>query len=102
MERRVTATEARVRFGEVLKDVTERGRTVVVERAGMPQVVVLSIGEYRRLKAGDNARPAWRVMLDELHEQIRREGNQPLIPPPEDVIRQGREERDEQINDSLH
>ncbi len=101
MERRMTATEARVRFGEVLRDVSERGTTVVVERGGKVQAVVMSIEEYRRLKAGGEQRPKWEVMLEELHEQIRREGNQPLDPPPEEVIRQGREERDAQIRDSL-
>lgn len=101
MERRMTATEARVHFGEVLRDVTERGKTVVVERGGKPQAVVISLEEYQRLKRGRDERPRWEVLLEEAHAQIRREGNQPLFPPPEEVIRQGREIRDEQIRDSL-
>lgn len=101
MERRMTATDVRVHFGEVLRDVTERGTTVVVERGGTPQAVVISLEEYQRLRRGGDSRPRWEILLEEAHEQIRREGNLPLVPSPEEVIRRGREERDEQILDSL-
>src|SRR5215211_7396198 len=101
MERRMSATEARVHFGEVLRDVTEHGTTVVVERGGKPQVVVLSLQEYRRLKSGRTEKPHWKALLEEAHDQIRREGNLPLIPSPEDLIREERERRGEQILDSL-
>jgi len=101
MERRMTATEARVHFGEVLRVVADDGETVVVERDGKPRVVVISIDEYRRLTQDRDVRPHWKILLDEAHDQIRREGNLPLIPPPEDVIREGREIRDEEIWDSL-
>ncbi len=100
MERHVTATDARVNFGDVLRGVSERGEVVIVERGGTPQAVVISVTEYHRLKRG-SAGPDVPTTLRELHELIRIEGNQPLIPPPEDVIRQGRQDRDAQIQDSL-
>jgi prevent-host-death family protein len=49
MTRTVSATEARVHFGELMRAVVERGDTVVVERSGAPKVVVLSVQEYERL-----------------------------------------------------
>jgi prevent-host-death family protein len=47
--RHVSATEARVRFGEVLSAVDERGETVIVEKSGQPLAAVIPIAEYRRL-----------------------------------------------------
>lgn len=101
MERHMTATDARVNFGDVLRGVSERGETVIVERGGTPQAVVISIAEYRRLTRDPVAPPDVETMLKDLHDLIRREGNQPLIPLPEDVIHEGREKRDAQIQDSL-
>jgi prevent-host-death family protein len=101
MERHMSATAARVHFGEVLRDVTERGATVVVERGGKPQAVVLSLEEYRRLKSDSVEKPRWKVLLEVAHEQIQKEGNLPLTPAPEDLIREERERRSEQILDSL-
>jgi prevent-host-death family protein len=95
MEKRISATEARVHFGEVIRQVTEGHEPVIVERAGKPEAVIISLAEYRRLqgyKADD-----WRVQLDKVHELIRRErGNQPLTPPPEEIIREMRDEWNEE------
>lgn len=49
MERTWTATEARVRFGELLRAVSERGETIIVERHGKPTVAFVSVAEYERL-----------------------------------------------------
>ena len=49
MERTMTATEARVRFGELLRAVAERGETVIVERHGKPTVAFVPVAEYERL-----------------------------------------------------
>jgi len=45
----MSATEARVRFGELLRAVTERGETVIVEHHGKPAVAFVSVAEYERL-----------------------------------------------------
>jgi prevent-host-death family protein len=50
MERVIGAAEARVHFGELMRQVTEKEQTVVVERDGTPQVVVLSVAAYERLR----------------------------------------------------
>lgn len=96
MERVVSATEARIRFGELMRRVVESKEPIIVERGGKPYVVVLSIEEYNRLQAAQS-REAWRETLEEvlqLGARIKaRRGGHPLIPPPEEVIRELREER---------
>ena len=51
MKKTVSATEARVHFGELLRAVAEEGATYVVERSGKPQAVVISAAEYDQLSA---------------------------------------------------
>lgn len=100
MERTISATEARVHFGELLRRVVEEGQPVIVERGGKPQAVVLSLAEYERLRAHDTKERRHDLLarIERLAEEIsaRRDGL-PLTPPPEEVIRQMREERDEQL-----
>ena len=45
----ISATEAKNRFGRLLRDVTLSDEAVVVERDGKPVAVVLSIAAYERL-----------------------------------------------------
>jgi prevent-host-death family protein len=52
----VSATEARVRFGELLQRVSGDGEPVVVERGGRPMVVVLSVDAYARMEAAASGR----------------------------------------------
>jgi prevent-host-death family protein len=95
MERIVSATEARIRFGELMQLAVESQEPVVVERGGKPCVVVLSIAEYERLRTAQE-REEWREGLKRVIQvgaRIKdRRGSQPLT-PPEEVIRQVREER---------
>ena len=51
MEVRMSATEARRHFGELLRRVIEDRTPVIVERGGKPQVVFVSLSEYERLRA---------------------------------------------------
>ena len=46
--RHVSATEARVHFGELLQAVDQSGETVIVERGGRELAAVIPIEEYRR------------------------------------------------------
>jgi prevent-host-death family protein len=94
MEEVITATRARVHFGELIRRVVERNQTVIVERDGVPQVVVLSVAEYERLRA---ARPASRrdalERIGRLGDRVlARRGGQPLR-PAEDVLADMHEER---------
>jgi prevent-host-death family protein len=102
MERVVPATEARVRFGELMRQVVERDETVVVERDGKPQVVVVSVAGYRRLReaAGRYATlpsPLEHVVAVGVRIAARRAGRD--LTPPDEVIRAVRDERDDDADD---
>ena len=51
--RHISATEARVRFGQVIEDIQAGDEPIVVEKAGEPAVIMLSPSEYHRLKSQD-------------------------------------------------
>ncbi len=97
MERMVSATEARARFGELMQQVAESEETVIVERGGKPYVVMLSIIEYERLLAAQQERENWKELVQQAREQIRAELGERELPPSEEIIRQMREERDAQL-----
>ncbi len=99
MERAMSATEARIHFGELMRRVVEHDEPVIVERSGKPEVVVISIAEYKRLRA--NHADDWRAQLDAVHAQIRRKRGDEPLPPPEEIIRAMREARDEQLINNL-
>jgi prevent-host-death family protein len=55
------ATEVGVHFGEVMRRVSRGGAPIIVERAGQPQVAIISLTDYVRLEqlqAGSNVRAA--------------------------------------------
>jgi prevent-host-death family protein len=96
MERVVSATEARIHFGELMRRAAETGEPIVVERDGKPVVVLLHVDEYERLLKGQQ-QVDWRDLLRRAHAKVREDlGGRPL-PPPEQVLGQMREERDEQL-----
>lgn len=97
MERTVSATEARIHFGELMRRVVEQQETVIVERGGKPQVVVLSVVEYERLAAERQEPGDWLALIDQVRSQIKAELGDRRVPPSEEIIRQGREERDAQL-----
>jgi prevent-host-death family protein len=43
----ITATEAKNRFGEVIRRVYKNGETLIVERSGLPVVVIMSVPHYQ-------------------------------------------------------
>ena len=99
MPRSVTATEARIHFGELMRHVVETEEPVIVERSGRRQIVLMSVPEYERLCAGQTAGRDWRELLSQAHERIRLDLAGRELPPAEDVIREMREERDAQLMD---
>jgi len=96
MERRMTATEARIHFGEVMRRVVEQGEQVIVERDGRPQVVILSITEFEQLKESQPPED-WRKLVQQSRQKMQAELDGRDLPAPEEIIRQLREERDEQL-----
>jgi prevent-host-death family protein len=92
----VSATEARVHFGELIRRVAERHETVYVERGGKPQVVVLAIADYERLlSAGEHG--GWLARARKARDQVQAEIGDRTLPAVEDLIQHMREERDEQL-----
>jgi prevent-host-death family protein len=98
MEKRVSATEARIHFGELIRKVKEENRAYVVERSGEPYVVVVSLEEYERLKKG--GKPNWREALEralKLGAEINARRGDESLPDPTDVLHEMREERAHQL-----
>jgi prevent-host-death family protein len=96
---RVTEAEARKRLGELIQDVRDGRETVMIEKDGEPQAVVISLDEYTRLRA-KNQGPGeqdWKRRVDRVRERVAQELKGRSLPPAEEVIRRMREERDEQI-----
>ncbi len=99
MEEVVSATEARVHFGRMMRRVSEEQQAIIVERSGQPQIVLISIEEYERLKAAGPAHNPWWDQLHQARERVAAELAGRELPPADDVIRQMREERDAELLD---
>jgi prevent-host-death family protein len=99
MEKVVSATEARVHFGEMMRRVVEDQQIIVVERSGQPQMVLLSVSDYERLKAAGASDAFWLDQLHQARETIAAELAGRPLPPAEEIIRQMREERDARLVD---
>jgi prevent-host-death family protein len=94
----MSATEARVHLGDVLRAVAERGETVFVERSGKPQAVILSVDEYKRLQAcsGDREEDLW-DRIDRARERFAEITKGKHIPDADELIDGGRDERDDAV-----
>ena len=88
----VTATEARVHFGELLQRVGQGEKGIVVKRLGQPVAVILSIDEYERLVLPE-AKVTWTMLLQYAHEHIRAELGDRKLMPADEAVRLMREER---------
>ena len=92
----VSATYARIHFGELMRQAVERREPIVVERGGKSQVVVLAVEEYEHLLR--EQRPGgWRELVDQARAHIQADLAGRRLPAPEAFLRQMREERDEQL-----
>lgn len=95
----MSATEARVRFGEVLRRV-EKNETVTVERGGQPKAVILSVEEYERLIRHASQEEDWQMLLMESRKSFRESlGDKEL--DVDSVIAMMREERSEELLENL-
>ena len=93
----VSATEARVHFGELIRRVADHREAVYVERGGRPQVVLLAVSEYENLLSGASC-DGWLARAREARDRVRAEMDQATLPSAEELIRQSREERDGQLD----
>lgn len=99
MERVISATQARINLGKLIRQVLA-GEVVVIEHTGKPAVVVLAVEEYRKLKA--QRRQGWRETLEKIFQLNTRLPTRPggpgFLTPPTEIIQEIREERDAQLN----
>ncbi len=99
MESVVSATQARINLGKLIRQVLA-GEVVVIEHTGKPAVVVLSVEEYKKLKA--TRQQGWRETLEKILQLNARmqgqTGGTLLLTPPAEIIQEIREERDVQLN----
>jgi prevent-host-death family protein len=98
MEYTVNATEARIRFGELMRQAVEEGEPIVVERGGKAHVVVLSISAYERLLKGQH-KESWQEKVKRARAQVLVDLAGRELPSPDEIIAQTREERDAQLVD---
>ena len=79
-----------------MRRAVESGRPIIVERGGKPHVVVVSVDRYDRLllrqKQGD-----WREAVQRARTQNQADLSGRGLPPPEQILAQMREARDEQL-----
>jgi len=104
MTRTISATDARVHFGEVLRGVSEERATYYVERSGTPVAVVIPVEEYEALRQqqqGESGRPVWLDHVIRVGQQLaaERAGKPPI--DWDRIIDEGREERDAQLLEGL-
>ena len=98
MLKTISATKARINFGDVMKQA--KIAPVIVERGGKAEVVVLSKKAYDQLVAA-KVHADVQKRIEALHKKIRTELKGKPLTDPAELIRQGRQERDEQLNNSL-
>jgi len=96
MERVVSATQARIHFGELMREAVETNEAIIVERGGKSQVVVLSVEEYERLRKGQQ-QDEWKELVHRARAQIQAHLGGRTLPPAEEILKQVREDRDEQL-----
>lgn len=97
----ISATEAKVHFGEIYRRVSENDETIVVERNGKPGVVLLSVDAFEAMGGEVESRPNWWAAMLRSQEAFR-----PFLEQNPDfdiveLIHEMREERDEQIIDAV-
>lgn len=99
MEQVISATQARIHFGELIQKVVSEQVPIVVERGGKAQVVIISIDQYEQLRRLQEQQVDWRLLVKQVRDQIAAELGDRKLTPVEEVIRQMREERDVQLLD---
>ena len=91
--RAISATQARIHFGELMRGVSEKDEVIVVERGGKPLIVLLSVEAYERLQT-QKEKVHWSDMVLRAQARIKKELGRQKLKPAEEIIRETREERD--------
>lgn len=105
MEKTVSATEAKTHLGSLMRRAAEQGETIIVERSGIPQIAIVPISEFERMKGGRKdsgekiALQRIRSLKKNLHERLSQERSK--LTDIAELINHLREERDGEIIDGL-
>jgi prevent-host-death family protein len=93
----VSATEARVHFGELMQNAIQHQQPIVVEKAGRPQVVIIAYDRYQQLVRDE--KDDWRTLLARGHANVNsfRAGRE--LPSAVEMVEEGRRARDEELSD---
>jgi prevent-host-death family protein len=86
MEHTVSATEARIHFGELTQTAVEKGEPIIVERVGKAPIVILSVDVYWRLLQGQR-QESWQALVDRVCSRIRADLAGRELPSPDEVLR---------------
>ena len=97
MQMTVSATEARIHFGEIMQDAVLHQQPIVVERAGKPQVVILAYELYQQL-AG-NEQENWQARLARAQAKLDAYLAGKELSSAVDMLEEGRRIRDEELAD---
>ena len=97
MQMTVSATEARIHFGEIMQDAVLRQQPIVVEKAGKPQVVILAYELYQQL-AG-NEQENWQARLARAQAKLDAYLAGRELSNAVDMLEEGRRARDEELAD---
>jgi len=92
MVQTISATEARIHFGEVMRKA--QNETILVVRDGKPEVIILSKKAYDELNAASQS-SNWRMILQAAHQRIQEEKSNYRLTSPEDILHEVREKRNE-------
>ena len=96
-EASIPATDARVHFGELVRDVETSGEAVLVERNGRPVVAVLPVEEFRRLQRVERGGD-WRAVVRASQEAFRPFRERGVRLNAAELIREGRDDEEDYRN----
>lgn len=99
MGRTISATEARVHFGEIVRSANETNQPIFIEKAGKEVAVLLSPYEYRRLV--ETKDDDWLELVQESQRIFAKNRTSELERNAAELICADRKERDAQLDEAL-
>jgi prevent-host-death family protein len=67
--KKISSTQAQNNFGQVLNDVTQNHTRYIIERRGVPQVIILSFDDFFHVLDDENERQQMDAILKELRPE---------------------------------
>jgi prevent-host-death family protein len=67
--KRISSTQAQNNFGQVLDDVTHNRTRYIIERRGIPQVIILSFDDFAHVLDNESERQQIDAILRELRPE---------------------------------